>query len=453
MMLTRGMIVNVKGFGSGRVIRATDKGAMIALSYMKDLQLFFTYEQIEIETQLKDKGESVTPRILNKAKDQKEIGSERIALESLRFGLVPTCAIEELTIGFSALQKWISGCFPDANRGKPTVNEIYGPFGTGKSHTMNLIRHLARKNGYLTVNAEVDGQVVSLSNPAKLINTLWSTLSAQNFISDTPLLDLYLKVLERKIEVLDLKFYPKIQANLQVLQFLKSKGQIERFASLIEMVLSSNEEQTATAIHWEMASEYPGYQYQNLRLRSMFGRTVDERPQNFIESLFGHALLSKYAGYKGLVITIDEFEIEKNLEKKMRERVSGLISALSEFFSGSNNYLNAPVSLFIASVGEDGHLGDIMLQHLISKASGKAYSLSLMSQEEYFSLAQKIFNLYCKAYNLNDSYNRKYAENAQNILQRKMLIDDSGLVRAFIKSYMSILDAKYGPPEESNVAR
>jgi len=48
----------------------------------------------------------------------------------------------------------------------------------------------------------------------------------------------------------------------------------------------------------------------------MVSRTVQARGMDLVESLAGHAALARLAGFKGLVVTIDEFEIEY-IDKKI----------------------------------------------------------------------------------------------------------------------------------------
>ena len=52
----------------------------------------------------------------------------------------------------------IIGTVPPGCRGKRALR-------FKKSHTMEVVRHVARLNGYLTASMEVDGSSVSLSNP------------------------------------------------------------------------------------------------------------------------------------------------------------------------------------------------------------------------------------------------------------------------------------------------
>lgn len=110
-------------------------------------------------------------------------------IEALRFGLVPTTRLPELTLGFEKARSWVLSRLP-APRGNRVVSQVNGPFGTGKSHMMALIRCLAMKEGYAVAQVEVDGSQVSLSQPADLLAKLWQSVKAEGLPVMNPLLRL-----------------------------------------------------------------------------------------------------------------------------------------------------------------------------------------------------------------------------------------------------------------------
>ena len=93
---------------------------------------------------------------------------------------MPQQHIEDLTLGFAELEAWTLGRFPAARGDRPLVSAITGPFGTGKSHTMAVIRHLAQREGYVTARVEVDGQTISLAKPETFLYHLWGTTAARD---------------------------------------------------------------------------------------------------------------------------------------------------------------------------------------------------------------------------------------------------------------------------------
>ena len=125
-----------KCFGS-QVLVALESGVKVRLS--------------RTELAPKDSTRRAEPPPSERRRGLKDARISRLkAIEALRFGLVPEEYIEELTIGFSSLKDWVLRRLPYAHNGRPQVSEITGPFGTGKSHTMAVIRYVARNEGYVT---------------------------------------------------------------------------------------------------------------------------------------------------------------------------------------------------------------------------------------------------------------------------------------------------------------
>lgn len=367
------------------------------------------------------------------------------AIEVLRFGLVSEDYIEELTLGFTDLKKWVLRRLPGAHNGRPQVSEITGPFGTGKSHMMAVIRHVARNEGYVTARVEVDGQYISLSDPAKLLCSIWSSFSAKNFSSSTPLLDLYLKAIDagyRSSAIAPEGMY-RIKDNYTTIRMLKNRGVVDHYVYELDALISSSDEFTASELSKRISSEL-SISWTEFSLRPMIGRTVEERPDDFVESLVGHTRIAELAGYKGLILTIDEFEVEHNLSKEKLQRVVDLIRALTGYFTGSVRKPIAPLGIFFASVGEEGHVGDAIIDFLIEKAGGEYYRINPWPRGRRLELARVIHRLYCDAYGLEHSFDRRIVDEIERGLETDS--SDIGLIRMFIKRYVAKLDSLFGPP-------
>ncbi|MBE3101366.1 MAG: DUF2791 family P-loop domain-containing protein, partial [Firmicutes bacterium] len=368
-------------------------------------------------------------------------------IESLRFGLVPEHHIEQLTLGFTELNDWASNTFEKCSSGVPNGFEISGPYGTGKSHTLSLIRYLARKQGFLTARVELDGQNISLSSPVLFLNALWATLAENDLDSDSPLVSLYIKVIEKGI--LPTKIIrngvDRIQNNLQTIHTLMKTGNIEKYAHIVEAIISCSDEYTAIQAKKEISAEL-NINYSQILLDAMVSKAVSKRGLDLIESLAGHAMLAKMAGYKGLIVTIDEFEIEY-IDKKNINRVKDILNVLHQYMCNQTIYSRAPLGLYFATVDQAGHEGDPLIHEYITTDENNKYRLKVWEKEHRIHLAEDIHRMYCEAYNLKLSFNKDMAIAVEGLLSNKIENNDSGLIRSFIKWYIGILDLKYGPPE------
>ncbi|WP_122925301.1 BREX system ATP-binding domain-containing protein [Brevibacillus nitrificans] len=370
----------------------------------------------------------------------------RKTLESLRFGLVPNGHIEQLTMGFSAIKDWAFASFPE--KGFQRMHKVVGPYGTGKSHTMAVLRYLAEQAGYLVAKVEVDGNAISLSEPARLINALWNSVRGHGFETESPLLSLYERAIQygytpHSVANLHLT---KLTDNMATIQLLARMGYTETYQDMIEGVLNGSEEYTATEVNSRLSKE-PNLFLPQLKLRSPISRAVAERSHDFLEALVSCAVLSRMAGFKGLVITIDEFEVEVNLTKSKQAQLMEVIDVVGSYMRGENRSLPAsPLAVYLGTLGQITNPADARLDQICKQSSGMIYTLGTWQKEQRLELAQKIYALYQQSYMLGKPYSGKIAEEVHSLMENRGY-DDSGMLRQFIKWYVTFLDMLYGPPE------
>jgi hypothetical protein len=144
------------------------------------------------------------------------------------------------------------------------------------------------------------------------------------------------------------------------------------------------------------------------------------------------------------VVTIDEFEVEYTMAQGGFTQVKELLSLLASYLTENTDLPMAPLAIFFATVGQDGHQGDILIEDLISRSGGDSFILTPWASQQRIELAQKIFVLYQQAYGLEGGIDPLLARNVE-----ELLVDsghgDSDLIRMYIKWYLALLDSKYGP--------
>ena len=371
----------------------------------------------------------------------------RQAVEALRFGLVPTARLERLTVGYNALKSWILELLPDDRAGRPVAAEISGPFGTGKSHACAVVRHVAREKNYAVANVEVDGQRVTLANPGLLLNGIARTLHARDLISSTPIVELYLRAIAASTSPLKTTraWDDRARSNFEFVRLANSRRAFPAIAHVAEKILSCSPNYTVGQAKDEIAMDRVMCAGA-VTLRPPIGRALVERPAAFVQSLIAIALAAHIAGYGGLVITIDEFEIERNLQPRELERVAALIRELTGFIAGRTDHELAPIAMFFASVGQDGHAGDAIIGQLIDAGSGMCHELVPLSTTDRVKLAHEAYKLYAEAYGLADELDERYIMEVGESLAESGIADDSGVTRAFIKEFIARLDRAFGPP-------
>ncbi len=440
--LVEGMHVNTK-FGKGEIKSIESNRATVFIFERR------TAVKIAISPQFIWRDESATAKVSpskSEAHHQvvQSLGAEQLnnhqALHSLRFGLVPHHVLPDLTHGFDDLEAWVLDCLPEGDDGPPRVAEVYGQYGTGKSHTMAVVRHIAKREGYVTARVEVNGRGVSLSDPEKLLSYLWSSLDANGLHSATPLLELYSKAIENnhRAPCIAPQGIDRIADNYRTIRLLKNRGILELFEFEYDAIISSHDEITASELQRQINQQHQINHGDCVSVKKMIGRSVEDRPYDFVESLFGHAIISNLAGFKGLVVTIDEFEVEY---LGLFGRVVDLINALTKYLTGDTSHPWAPCALFFATVDQPGHQGDKVVDQLIEACDGDYYPLDEMDWDAMKDIGKRIHTLYNKTYRLSEPFS---VSKAQNIYQK--VENHGGRVRSFIKHYMAHLDDNFGPP-------
>ncbi len=426
--------------GLGEIIGFTAKGIRVKLEKQRKV---VELNEDDLQFQNHDPDE-VKASPISKPIIRFPLFEYRQAVDALRFGLVPEKYIEQLTIGFTKLESWVLGRLPAANNNLPQVSEVFGPFGSGKSHTMSVIRYIAKREGYAVVRVEVDGQNISLSDPEKLLSSLWSTLEAKDYESPTPLLDLYVKSIERGNPAPQIapRGTDRIRDNYSTIKLIKERGHLDKYGDVLDIIVSSSDEYTASQVA-AMIWKEPNIYGSEVTVRRMIGQRVGDRPYDFVESLVGHGHISELAGFKGLVVTIDEFEVERVNSAKF-DRVLDLLTVLTEYFNGTLDHNNYPVSIFFATVGQEGNISDSSIDNLVESAGGDYYEIPEMKPSERFKLAQRMYKLYSKAYDIESPFDQQLAKEIERKAS-KHGGDDSGILRAFIKRYIAALDKAFGP--------
>lgn len=397
-----------------------------------------------------------------KSDENKEnIHQSKVCIDALRFGLVPDNYLEDLTIKYDEIKKWVISSFPrstiknDQIIKRPVANQIVGQFGDGKSHLMSTIRHIAMEEGYLIARTEVDGNKVSFSNPNTLLYSLWRSLEGKELSKSTPLLDLFCKAIYNGYEM------PKISClstdRLRKIYYLIKKidgqGDLENVKFLMNDFLSCNERINATEAKkvlkeetklktWDLTNE----------VTPLISPRVSERTYTFIECIVGVALLSQYAGYEGLILLIDEFEVESALlgTSKQRERFVENLDTLSTYVAGKTKYQETPLGIYFASAGDEWDIGSKYINYMVKNSGQEPYNIQPivdwdLSDKEISKFVSNVYHIYREAYTLVEDLDFDILSELEDILQNEQMYE-SGAIRYLVKQYVGLLDKRYGPP-------
>jgi hypothetical protein len=387
----------------------------------------------------------INPPILDPRNYNEDSLKARRTLESLRFGLVPHHHIEQFTIGYEELKEWVHSTLPLKT---PRIHKVIGAYGTGKSHIMSAIRHIAKQNGCLVAKVEVDGQAISLSDPGKLINALWSTLHGKDFETDLPLVRLYESLSDKgHSPALFFKMnLPRAENHLASVQSLQRMGFLDQHSDLIESVLNGSDEFTPT----EAQSIIKKDSYIATKFSLPVSRSTLERHSSFVEELVTVSAIAKLAGFHGLAITIDEFEVESNATRAKMVILHQVLAELDKYLTGKSARLpQVPMSIYFGTLGDELFSADTELDQMIGRCGGTIFQVRALSKDQRLILAEKMYSLYTEVYKLNKPYPSRIVDEVHKLLENREW-DDSSFLRQFIKWYIAFLDMLYGPPENAS---
>lgn len=461
MTYNQGDVIETPKFGPVRVVGPARTGLTVQLVDLFDQLLNLSWAELGVPEPAKRVSPPPPPAPAPpKVREENGVVADRYladlrsrkAIEALRFGLVPTQSLEDLTLGYDELKHWVLEQLPEAHGFCPRLAEVVGHFGAGKSHTMSVVRHLAEERGYVTARVEVDGKTISLSDPARLLYSLWSTLTAQwgKFRhSATPLFDLYLEAIDQanppprlgnpygKAGITD-----QIYDNYHTIAVLRILDRTEEFQDAIDAVLSSSPEWTVSEVLAKLRRSLPA-RAKDMRLKAMINNQTKHRPRDFVLTLAGHAHIARLAGYKGLIVTIDEVEVEQRfLTPVKRNEIRDLLQMVGAYLSDNAGIDPAPLGLFLATV--EDHT-DPLVQALIESTDADRYALHPWSTSDLRELAARIHRLYCAAYGIGADLDPAMVDLVEAQLSDEGY-SETGQIRGFVKLLIGKLDSRFGPP-------
>ena len=456
-------------FGPATVLQVFGSDAMVQIE--GGLKLRVPLSRVELEGQHAGTARTLTPApavsepsppvaatpaagAAPRAGTARALPAERHVVDALRFGVVPRAGIEELTIGFEGLERYVVGRLPNATSLRPTYTEVVGAFGAGKSHTMAVVRHVAAARKFLVANVEIDGKAVTLSDPDTLLMQLLKTLRLPDGDQPAPALELHracaLNLSDEASEDL-LGTFDRAWSNLETIRTAERHEALEDFAEGLEAVVAGSNEVQPT----ELKRQIERHLYQkgiytwggavHVAPKRLVGRKVVERGPDFSSCLLAYAKMAHRAGYAGLVVTFDELEVEWALLAKAQfDRLVELVVALARALGGEDGQ-GCPLAVFTASV--PGGAGSVrtILDHLKEATGGARHELIGWTDAGLSQLTVRVCDLYERAYGDKTGDHSRVADVIRGQLASQD-VHDARQVRSFIRALIAELDRMHGPP-------
>ena len=351
-------------------------------------------------------------------------------IQSLRSGVVPRVGLQHIQVGRSEELKSFIKDIDTISEGGSTFRVIIGEYGSGKTFFMSLTRSVALEKGLVTINADLsptkrlygrDGSVRALIS--ELISNI-STRTKPDGNALSMILDRFVSTTRDKAVSEGKDVRVVIRNTLQELHDIPTGYS---FANVVakywEACENGDEALKELVVKW-LKAEYANKNdaFNDLGTREIISDSY------FFNTLRLYSVLVKKAGYKGLLVCLDEMvNIYKLVGNSRKVNYEAILSIL-------NNTLQGNVSNFGIIIGgtpeflTDERRGLYSYEALKSRLAENSFSkqigladynstvlrLDNLSKEEFFVLLKNLRNVFARS------------------LEEKYLIPDDGLI-----SYMN----------------
>jgi len=338
---------------------------------------------------------------------------ERTAIiNSLKAGVVPRVGLQHIQVGRKGEIEAVLSDLVNVENGGAAIRFIIGKFGSGKSFFLNLSRTLALEKHFVVTQADItlNHRMQSSGGHARaLYSELMHNMSTRAKDDEGGALPALIEqwVADVAFETRKKKenLYEAIYDKLKPFQNLVSGYD---FATVIYKYVKGFEEEKETlmsaALRWLQAQYTTKTEArQELGVRSI----IDD--SNYYDYLKLMAAFSRMAGYKGLLVNIDEMGvISQNLNSELARKANyemilrilndclqGSVSGLGFFFAGTDTFM------------DDNKRGLASYKALASRLAGNSFAvgglkdystpvirLPNLTQEEMYVLLRNIRHVY-----------------------------------------------------------
>lgn len=261
-----------------------------------------------------------------------------IIIQSLRSGVVPRIGLQHIQVGRSEELKSFIRDIETVSEGGASFRVIIGRYGSGKTFFLSLTRNVALEKGLVTINADLspikrlygkDGSVRALIS--ELINSM-STRTKPDGNALTVILDRFVSATKEKAILGGKNITTAIRNVLQELYDIPTEY---AFANVIckywEAYENGDDALKDHVIKW-LKAEYTNKTdaFNDLGTREIISDS------HFFDTIRLYSVLVKIAGYKGLLVCLDEMvNIYKLVGNSRRVNYEAILSILNNTLQGN----------------------------------------------------------------------------------------------------------------------
>ena len=369
---------------------------------------------------------------------QKDVVDARRAVLALKLGQVPEEHVLELSTGIEGERRAIEVAIDSVTLGRPASILFKGAWGTGKTHLLTMLKALAADRGLATASVILDGEGVTLTDPMRLMADLLSSL---RFPGESVPIDFTSRLASlRKIYRGD---------------FIREDGD-RLLDAVFRIPISAFDEPEVSEVIADYFMLRVSASQANVKLRQLghhvtlgplIARKKDHRADRFCELLHGWVEFCSYERAKGLVVILDELDVEydrtlrdtrKNIE--LRSTRQTLLAAFGRLLNQQSTPLL--VAFGVAPATDDVGMENDAVQNLRRWISGIA---------EIEAPTPDIDQTRQLGWRLQEHYVRAYPDRMARIDRNKLALlidefaehhqaDSNPIPRTFVRGTLERLD-------------
>ena len=301
----------------------------------------------------------------------------QVVINSFRQGSPPHEMIEQVTVGLGAVKKRFDLELRRARDGGCSFTLLEGPYGSGKSHSLYLLRHKALEAGYLVSLVTLSQRECPLFDLGLIYASIVGSISGKASTGVTSLRDL----LEIWAETVRRRGLSSVESAEHAVKQLHPDLQ----SALAEIVGEVSQEKAESAERWLTGTDRTKTTARKLGVAL---RATNEDALLMLKEL---GILVCYLGFRGLVVLLDEAESVPAYSTASRR--AKCYENLRQLLDRRNRvphcyFVYATTPLFFSKT--HGRMP-------VSRQSEEVLELPAMTPGDRFRLGQIIRDLYLKA--------------------------------------------------------
>ena len=364
----------------------------------------------------------------------------RKAILALRLGQVLESKVLELSVGTTELEEKLRQSVDNAISGIPEFILLDAAWGAGKTHALTILQALARSKKFATSFVVMDGVSTTLSNPMDLMSEVMSSI---RFSDDPASCDLSYQLAKAKGQTL-FDYFDRKGAHFiaDTLRSLPDDAFLDPEAmDVITEYLSLRMPKASADFELQRRSYKP-------KLKTIKASKVEERAPRFVALLEEWAIFSSAMGCNGLLVILDELDVEyghsagrSKTDQDLRQRRKELLEQLGHLH-------DAPLILALAAApgGDTDNEENDPVRDILKCFGNKMKHVTInpLSKSDFRALLDRLLNLYMQAYGLSrDSFSHEMTEKLFSDLFDRYQQNPNAVVRRFVRSAIESMDVYF----------